>query len=288
MDSIPFDESDLAAAFPDFNITFPRIGRSGQKAVYRAEKSQNDLALKVLPVSPESDESDSDESLAALERFQREVQAMDVLHCPHLVRLAEGPGTRTIGPRPYYWFAEPFLIGGTLQDRLRSGPLPADDLHGLTRSLLIAVDAMSNQGLVHRDINPGNIGYDAAGTVVLFDLGIALVTDQSAITATSLPGPGSQWNAAPEQFLARRDAVIDFRTDQFLVGMVVVEALTGHHPFGKSNLHYIQRLSAFDASILDAHDLHPGLRKVIPRLLAPHPSGRFRKTEMALALLGDL
>jgi serine/threonine protein kinase len=161
-------------------------------------------------------------------------------------------------------------------------------VHTLARSLLLAVDAMWNEGrFVHRDIKPENIGYLADGTVVLLDLGIALFSDLSPLTESQMSGPGSQRYAAPEQFSIRRLADIDFRTDLFQIGIVLVEALSGQHPFFELGTDYYKRLTTFSADSLSTVDMTDGLRTVIPRLLAASPSGRYRKVDLALSALGE-
>lgn len=282
-----FTDSDVRAAFPEFTVEVPNVGHGVDKVAYRVARSGDVLALKILTEPTEDDADEFDESLAT-ERFRRELRGMSDLECPHIIRVVDEPQVRQIASSNHIWYTEPFLTGGTLHERLKgSGRLDGAEAHALAHALLTAVDVMWTQGnFVHRDIKPKNIGYSSAGLPVLLDLGIALFVDESAITQSSLSSPGSQYYAAPEQYEARRDAIIDFRTDLFQVGIVLAEALTGAHPFRGSGGDYMTALRSFDASTLDGVSMPDGLRRTIPRLLAAHPSRRFRTVELAMKSLG--
>ncbi|MCF4119875.1 serine/threonine protein kinase [Antribacter sp. KLBMP9083] len=280
MPVIPWTDDDVIRAFPEFAIEVPALGAGQQKVAYKA----SDVALKVLLQDPDSVD---DEAATTIERFQREMSAMQATTCPHVATLVSGPELRTIGETERYWYTEPLLAGGTLKQRLRLGPLSHTEAADLARSLLLAVDAMWAQGIVHRDIKPDNIGYLSDGTVVLADLGIALLTEMYPVTNSQLVGPGTQYYAAPEQYQMRRNTTIDFRTDLFQVGIVVAESVMGYHPFRQPGTGHIEQLTSFDATVLDSFNLPAGLRELIPRLLAPHQSGRYRSVQRALKALGS-
>lgn len=277
-----FSDADVPRAFPEFTVQTPNIGEGMDKVAFRATFESEDLALKILheAVSDDAEEFDED---TATERFHREILGMATANCPHIIRVVHEPQLRVIGTSKHVWYTEPYLSGGTLFDRLKAGPLAADEAHYLAQCLFKAVDAMwnSESKFVHRDIKPKNIGFLADGTPVLIDLGIALFTEMSNITSTSIVGPGTNTYAAPEQFEIRRLANLDFRTDLFQIGIVLVESITGKHPF-KASSNYFESLKAFDPTTLDSVELTPGLKRVIPRLLEAHQGRRFRKVEKAL------
>lgn len=295
MVALPFVDADVPKAFPEFSVQVPRVGKGGDKVVYRIDHGGSDLALKVLmdPVDDEAEEFEQaipDEGApAGAERFRRELQGMAETDCPHIIKAVHGPQLRVIGGGNHVWYSEPFLAGGTLFDRMKAGPLPPDEVHELARCLFLAVEAMSGgtSPFVHRDIKPKNIGYMADGTVVLIDLGVALFTQMSSLTSSSVVGPGTSAYAAPEQFDIRRLATIDFRTDLFQIGIVLVQCLTGKHPF-MSSADYYQAMTSFDIGTLAGVDMTDGLRRTLPGLLASRQGRRFRKPEMALKTLdGD-
>jgi serine/threonine protein kinase len=278
MPVIPWTDDDVIRAFPEFAVEVPALGAGQQKVAYKA----SDVALKVLLHDTDSVD---EEAATTIERFQREMSAMQSTACPHVATLISGPELRKIGEAERYWYTEPLLSGGTLKQRLRGGPLPHSEATDLARSLLLAVDAMWKQGIVHRDIKPDNIGYLHDGTVVLADLGIALITKMQPVTNSQLVGPGTQYYAAPEQYLMRRNTTIDFRTDLFQIGIVVAESVMGKHPFREPGIEYMDQLTSFNVAVLEDLSLPAGLRELIPRLLAPHQSGRYRTVQRALETL---
>lgn len=286
MGVIPFSDAEVATAFPEFQVSVPRIGAGKQKAVYRAKRDTTDLALKILLMALDPSDTDAEpdpEYDITLERFRRETQGMRLVDCPHVMRLVDEPEIREIDGQNYYWYTEPLIGGGTLKSRIKSGPLTPQELDNLARSLLAAVEAMSTTGqFVHRDIKPNNILLTDDGTVVLTDLGIARFTELQDITESEMTGPGTWMYAAPEQFDIRRQATIDFRTDMFQIGIVLFEAAMAKHPFNPSNTAgYAQRLKSFSANSITRTDLPAGLRKLIIRLLSPNPSGRYRHVSSA-------
>lgn len=286
-----FSDADVVAAFPEFDVQPPPVDAGHQKIVYRAQSGGTDVALKIMiwnapaasgdPVDADED----DEIQQAIERFHREIRGLAaVADCPHVVQILQGPDVRAVGSSEHFWYTEPFLSGGTLKDRLNHGPLPIVDVERLATELLLAVRAMSEDGgFVHRDIKPGNIGFDSEGGVVVIDLGIALFEDMNAITGSSVAGPGTWKYSAPEQFEIRRHAQIDFRTDLFQVGLVVYEALFGVRPFGgRTAGDYVANLHAFDPTPLAQPQIPLGLQRLVPRLLAHSPSERYRRVSDAL------
>lgn len=89
-----------------------------------------------------------------------------------------------------------------------------------------------DKNIVHRDLKPDNILISSEGNPIIIDLGIARLLDEDSITHSSaLRGPGTPWYAAPEQLLNRKYS-IDFRTDQFNLGIILMQLLlAGEHPF---------------------------------------------------------
>lgn len=280
-----FTGSDVQAAFPEMTVALPHVGKGGDKVAFQATRGAESVALKILLEPVDDDAEDFDQALAT-ERFRREMLGMATTECPHIIRALDEPQLRVIAQSNHVWYTEPYLEGGTLYGLLKQGNLTPAAAHDLARCLFLAVDAMwgSVHRFVHRDIKPKNIGYLADGTPVLIDLGIALFTEMSKITSSSLVSPGTRGYAAPEQYDIKRLARIDFRTDLFQIGIVLVEALTGTHPF-EGSPDYWTSLNNFDPTTLDSVQMTEGLRRTIPRLLASHASRRFRTVEMALKSL---
>jgi serine/threonine protein kinase len=110
--------------------------------------------------------------------------------------------------------------------------LVTDEVVRLGRTLIGALDYLRSMGLVHRDIKPENIMFRADKvTPVLVDFGLVRDLDEASLTQTWLvQGPGTPFYAAPEQ-LQNRKELIDWRTDQFSLGVVLAVCGFGRHPY---------------------------------------------------------
>lgn len=287
MEPLPFSDSEVAAAFADYRVSAAPLGEGNFKVAYRGEVESLGVVLKVIkePVSGEDEESDDD----LPERFSRELLAMETVACPHVVTILEPPSIRQVGAHRHLWYVEPYYPGPTLKQDIESGRTGAPLARQVLLQMLRAVKALweSPSRIVHRDIKPGNIIHNGED-LVLLDLGIAFHADLSALTESLQSSPKTARYAAPEQFLARRYATIDFRTDLFQIGIVAYEAATGRHPFYQPGIRpdeYQRRMANFAAAQLDGSGLPTELVHMITRLLAERPAGRYRDVDKALAIL---
>lgn len=288
--TIPFADADVCASFPGLAITTPPLGQGSFKVAYRARGLGGDLVLKVIysfPIADDPDEFDIDQ---VPDRIARELSGMSAINSPHIVTLVSDPAVTQIGDTSYLCYEEPFYGGGTLEDRLRNGALSRTETRILLVALLRASSALwTADKIVHRDIKPGNIAYADDGTPVLLDLGLVLFTEMSALTDSGFISPMTPRYAAPEQFEQRRNAQIDFRTDQYLIGLTVLEAARGRHPFFRPGITpsaYMQSLQGFSAASLSQDDLDDDVREVLGRLLSHAMYGRYRTPEIPLEKLG--
>ena len=126
-----------------------------------------------------------------------------------------------------FWQGRPFLIveflpGGTLEDRLRDGPVPPlEAVSGITR-LADALAVLHEKGFLHGDIKPSNIGYTSDGSPKLLDFGLARETDD-AVTAG-----GTLRYMSPEVLSGRPAHEAD---DVWSLCIVLYEMVSGRHPF---------------------------------------------------------
>ncbi len=200
--------------------------------VYRATDTRLDrtVAIKVLPEHL-ADRAD------LRERFEREAKAVSSLNHPHICTLHD------IGEQDgIHYLVMEYVDGETLQQRLEKGRLPLDQALEYAIQIADALDKAHRQGVVHRDLKPGNIMITKSGTKLL-DFGLAKlkgdaaeVSPLSQMPTQDAPAPltaegtilGTLQYMAPEQ-LEGKEA--DSRTDIFAFGTVVYEMVTAKKAF---------------------------------------------------------
>ncbi len=198
-----------------------KIGQGGMATVYLAKQVSLDreVAVKVL----QADHAMAEE---LRRRFQREIRAMSSLSHAHVVPLLDVGETDGV---PYLVLR--YMEGGSLRTRFSEagGRLSCHRVQKWLRPLAAALDFFHAREVVHRDVKPDNILFDAAGEAFLSDFGIAraLGPEVSALTrAGQLVGTLSY--LAPE---CLEDRPASGSRDQYALGVTVYEALTGRLPF---------------------------------------------------------
>jgi serine/threonine protein kinase/Tol biopolymer transport system component len=208
------------------------LGKGGMGEVYRATDTRLDrtVAIKVLPEHL-ADRAD------LRERFEREAKAVSSLNHPHICTLHD------IGEQDgIHYLVMEYVDGETLQQRLEKGRLPLDQALEYAIQIADALDKAHRQGVVHRDLKPGNIMVTKSGTKLL-DFGLAKLKGDAAEVSPLSQMPTQDASApltaegtilgtlqymAPEQ-LEGKEA--DSRTDIFAFGAVVYEMVTGKKAF---------------------------------------------------------
>lgn len=200
-------------------------GSGAFKRVYRCSSSLHGvLALKIITSGRVSDV-----------RTEREIRAM--LECDHqhigkLLLL----DTFNMSGTPYIYLVETFFDGGSLTDRIKSG-VSLDQVKVIAGQLVGALSHTRNKQLVHRDIKPDNIMFDDSKPVhaVLVDFGLVRDLKAKSLTMTWMTrGPGTPLYAPPEQ-LRNEKSMIDWRSDQYSLGVTLSFAGLGIHPYQQSD-----------------------------------------------------
>ncbi len=199
------------------------LGQGGMARVYRAFQPslRREVAIKVI-----------DARLAAHEsfraRFRREAEVLARLEHPNILPVfdyGESDGTAYIVYR--------YIAGGELKGLLGRA-LPVADAVRLLTPVASALDFAHARGIVHRDIKPGNILLTEDGTPIVADFGLARILEAGlgADAPPTVTGSdvtlGTPAYMAPEQVMGRD---IDGRTDQYALGIVAYQMLTGSVPF---------------------------------------------------------
>jgi serine/threonine protein kinase len=215
------------------------------------------------------------------ERNSREIDAMKRCAHPNICRLSSVTAFTMAGER-YLLSLEEYLPGGTLTARLvTDGLIELSSAWSIGRQLVSAVAHIASLDLVHRDLKPDNILFrlDRQSPVVV-DFGIVRDLLDSSLTQTwLLQGPGTPFFAPSEQ-LRNEKAMIDWRSDQFSLGIVMSVSTLGFHPYseeGMSNKEIVDRVGQRQAPshrfLQRAQQM--GLQVLI-RMTAPWPVDRFR------------
>ena len=188
------------------------VGRGGMADVYRAVDVLLDrpVAIKLLRAVG------SDE----LERDRAEVRLLAGLSHPGLVCLYDA-GTDDNGCA---FLVLEYVDGGTLASRLRSqGTFELTTVARLGADMADALSHVHAQGVVHRDVKPGNVLLDRSGRPRLADFGIARLVDATRMTATGLT-VGTAAYLAPEQVAGES---VTSAADVYSLGLVLIECITG-------------------------------------------------------------
>lgn len=212
----------LQRQFPQLR-DIKELKTGGQKAVYSATHCEHgDVVLKI--VTREGDDP----------RVLREIEIVKSNSFPNVPLIFE-VGNITLENASFLHICEQRVTGSDLRSFLEANRTPSLSMVlKFLGSMLNTVAKLEEQGIVHRDIKPDNILYDAQGSYWLIDFGIARDTRDVSLTATSANfGPHTAGYAAPEQYrnLKRQ---IDSRADLFSIGVVAYEMLHGFNPFTKN------------------------------------------------------
>jgi serine/threonine-protein kinase len=241
-----------------------KIGAGGMAEVWEAfdEGLHRSVAVKVV-----RDEIAGEAEFH--ERFIREARLAAQLEHPRILPIYD---FGTEGGVTY--LVMPLLPGGSLKERI-SGPMPADEVVEALAAIAAALDHAHGRGVLHRDVKPSNVLVDASGSLLLADFGLAKNTAVSSELTVAGMVVGTPAYMAPEQAVGRP---VDARADQYALGIVAFELLTGRTPFRSE--------SPF--AILDKHlreappppssfvpDLPPEVDAVLARALAKQPQERF-------------
>ena len=248
------------------------LGGGSFKKVYKVLNPDEDvIALKVI------------RGQAASERTQREVEAIQRCDHPNIAELYLLK-SHQYEDRIYDYILEEFIEGDTLHQFVtNSGLLTEDDLFDLGNELIDTISYLKTLELVHRDIKPENIIFRADMTPVLVDFGIVRDLSASSLTHSWAPrGPGTPYFASPEQ-LNNEKHLIDWRTDQFAVGVVLCYIHFGIHPWekkGDSPSQVVEKVANREQkSELFYEKLNTSKLKCLNKMTGTWPILRYRKTE---------
>jgi serine/threonine-protein kinase len=196
------------------------MAQGGMSDIYRAFDMVNrrEVVIKVPDQSMLGDP-------AQYERFQRELEVMDTLNHPAILK---GLGSGKYNRIPF--LVTEYVDGKPLRDLIdTSTPLPVDQTLDLIRKIADGMAYCHKNDVIHRDLKPENIFITGVNQPVIMDFGLALTKGSHRVTYSNLSATmGTPDYMSPEQVDGKRG---DQRTDIYALGVIMFEMLTGHPPF---------------------------------------------------------
>ena len=247
------------------------LGRGAMGVVYKALDPQIGRTVAVKTVSLSGQEPDEEKEFRL--RFNHEAQAAGRLHHPGIVAIFD-VGENPENGDPYIVLE--YVAGESLNKVLaREKKLPLETALQLVEEVAEALDYAHAQGVIHRDIKPGNILINDDGHAKIADFGIAKLN----LAHFTLPGKvlGTPAYMSPEQLSGEG---LDGRSDLFSLGVILYAMVTGHSPFQGDSAttvcFKVANREPVEASALDM-TLPRELDEVISRAMAKNPEERYQR-----------
>jgi serine/threonine protein kinase/beta-lactam-binding protein with PASTA domain len=248
------------------------LGYGGMAEVHRGRDVRlgRDVAIKMLRVDLARDPS-------FLNRFRREAQSAASLNHPSIVAVYD-TGEDVVDGLPVPYIVMEYVEGRTLRQVLDADQriLPTRALE-ITAGILGGLDYSHRNGIIHRDIKPGNVMLTPAGDVKVMDFGIARAVAQGNTTMTQTAAViGTAQYLSPEQ---ARGQQVDPRSDVYSTGCLLYELLTGTPPFtgdsAVSVAYQHVREDPIPPSQLNP-DISPSVDAIVLKAMAKNPANRYQ------------
>ena len=240
------------------------LGEGGMAQVYRATKlgaDERSYALKFIKSEFAKDEQ-------FRKRFRREIKLCQVLKHPNIVALEDWGEEGDC-----LFLVLEYVEGQDLDERISPDGLELSEILLYLEGLVCGLSYAHDRGVVHRDLKPGNVMINHLGEIKIMDFGLARGGgDKVTKTGNSM---GSPAYIPPEQITGAEPTPA---ADQYSLGIILYELLTGHRPFREKNplKLLMQQLSETppDPTTFKS-DLHPNCAAIVLRMLEKSPEDRF-------------
>lgn len=252
------------------------LASGGMAVLYRAVQETLDrkVAIKALKTAVQEDE-------AFAQRFEREARTLAQLQHENLIHVYE-----FLREQGALFIVMELVDGIDLYDLLEKVPrLPPTVAACIALQIARALSYLHTMGVLHRDLKPANVLISRVGIVKLGDFGIADDPRHNGdLTATGAT-LGTPSYMSPEQILGER---LDWRSDQFSLGIVLYQMLAGRKPFAEDAQHSLPekiRTQPPSALTKSFSDIPPPLARIVDRCLRKKRAERYRTPEQLLVAL---
>jgi serine/threonine protein kinase len=243
-----------------------RLGAGGMGIVYMGTKAGKTVALKVI-VSGLTDPR-------VRSRFVQEVQSLSLLRTPYVAPLLEFD-IHAKNP----WYAVEYVSDMSLSDVIKTtGSFTGKNWWNLAQNLLMALAAIHNAEVIHRDLKPGNIMV-SKGLPLLIDFGLAKPIAEGIDKYHSTKFDqvmGTPHYMSPEQW--KRSKTVDTKTDIWAIGVTLIDA-AGGRPWGRKESYEIQGLLS-TGKLPDLSALDPAQKALVAVMLIPSADERWSATKI--------
>ena len=248
------------------------LGEGGMGAVYKARDTAVDRLIALKLIRP-----DLASNPAILQRFKQElVLSRQVTH-RNVVRiydLGEADGLQFITME--------YVEGQDLRSLLRQqGKFPVAEAVAITEQIIAGLQATHAEGVIHRDLKPGNLMRDPQGRIVVMDFGLARTEGSDGMTQTGMM-VGTMEYMSPEQAQAQP---LDIRSDLYTVGLIFYELLSGNTPFKADSAlaSLLKRTQERAVPVSDVeHSVPRPLSAIVGKCLERNPADRYQNAQQIL------
>jgi serine/threonine protein kinase len=260
-----------------YEVTAP-LGAGGMGEVYRARDTRlgRDVAIKILAAELSTNRD-------RMARFEQEARSASSLNHPNIITIYDIGSMDSTS-----YIAMEWVDGRTLREISKDGPMPARKVVQIAVQLADGLTKAHEAGIVHRDLKPENIMITKDGFAKILDFGLAkLFLQQSGSEVSALPTSagtdagtilGTVGYMSPEQASGK---VVDFRSDQFSLGAILYEILTGKRAFEeKTTIETLAAIIKNDPEPISSRPVQvpAPLRWIVDRCLEKNPEDRYAST----------
>ena len=252
------------------------LGEGGMGAVYKARDNELDRVIALKVIRPELASNPE-----ILQRFKQELVLARQVTDRNIIRifdLGEADGIRFITME----YVEGTSLYQVLQEH---GKLPVKDAAEIIEQALSGLKAAHREGVIHRDLKPGNIMRDPQGRILVMDFGLARSLESDGMTKTGAV-LGTMEYMSPEQAMG---GALDQRSDLFTLGLIFFELLTGKMPFKAETAlaSLLKRVHERAVPISSLDNAIPVVvEKIVAKCLERDPNLRYQTAQEMLNDLG--